>query len=239
MEKRTEHEIRLLMKELGARLHCGVMCRVDSGDGMVDAILKSIDYANLKLTFDYEYPLECGFGECIPYLRPITSICEEEIKAILDTTDKRFYASKYGVNNSKLSNANDGGWHTGSECTYVKDVDCDTLIDWMNEHHFDHRGLIGMGLALEAPKYLYPPKSMKTTKAILTMSVDIEFCSECPLANVKTSKGSDENCDIYCKKMKKNVYKRIPWNKTSCTARNHTPNQRIDFVPEECPFTRS
>ena len=27
--------------------------------------------------------------------------------------------------------------------------------DWLNEHHFDYRGLIPMGLALEAPKDIY------------------------------------------------------------------------------------
>ena len=28
-------------------------------------------------------------------------------------------------------------------------------IDWLNAHHFDYRGLIEKGLALEAPKGMY------------------------------------------------------------------------------------
>lgn len=28
-------------------------------------------------------------------------------------------------------------------------------IDWLNKHHFDYRGLIPMGLALEAPEDMY------------------------------------------------------------------------------------
>ena len=28
-------------------------------------------------------------------------------------------------------------------------------IDWLNEYHFDHRGLIPKGLALEAPEGMY------------------------------------------------------------------------------------
>lgn len=29
------------------------------------------------------------------------------------------------------------------------------IIDWLNEHHFDYRGLIEKGLALEAPEGMY------------------------------------------------------------------------------------
>ena len=29
------------------------------------------------------------------------------------------------------------------------------VIDWFNAHYFDYRGLIGKGLALEAPKGMY------------------------------------------------------------------------------------
>ena len=30
-----------------------------------------------------------------------------------------------------------------------------TQIDWLNAHHFDYRGLIEKGLALEAPEGMY------------------------------------------------------------------------------------
>jgi hypothetical protein len=30
-----------------------------------------------------------------------------------------------------------------------------TCVDWLNAHHFDYRGLIPMGLALEAPEEMY------------------------------------------------------------------------------------
>ena len=30
-----------------------------------------------------------------------------------------------------------------------------TVIDWLNSHHFDYRGLIKKGLALEAPEGMY------------------------------------------------------------------------------------
>ena len=31
-------------------------------------------------------------------------------------------------------------------------------VDWLNKHHFDYRGLIEKGLALEAPKNMYNEK---------------------------------------------------------------------------------
>ena len=35
-----------------------------------------------------------------------------------------------------------------------------TAIDWLNAHHFDYRGLIPMGLALEAPDNMYYEKTL-------------------------------------------------------------------------------
>ena len=44
----------------------------------------------------------------------------------------------------------------------IQDIDrtlhwCQTIesVDWLNEHHFDYRGLIEKGFALEAPEYMY------------------------------------------------------------------------------------
>lgn len=34
-------------------------------------------------------------------------------------------------------------------------LDTWTYVDWLNSHHFDYRGLIEMGLALEAPEGMY------------------------------------------------------------------------------------
>jgi hypothetical protein len=44
--------------------------------------------------------------------------------------------------------------------TYIVDLEDDGdglnhLYDWLNAHHFDYRGLIEKGLALEAPKDMY------------------------------------------------------------------------------------
>jgi len=42
---------------------------------------------------------------------------------------------------------------------YSQPHDSSHLVDWLNEHHFDHRGLIGMGLATPAPEGMYDNKN--------------------------------------------------------------------------------
>ena len=69
--------------------------------------------------------------KCKPYLRPMSSMTEEE---------KETY-----------------------ECFFNEDglINCSfyVYVDWLLEHHFDYRGLIHMGLALEAPNDMYVIKN--------------------------------------------------------------------------------
>jgi hypothetical protein len=66
-----------------------------------------------------------------PYLRPMSSMTEEESKefAMLQTD---FYSD---------------GW--------LYPIAAVNMVDWLIAHHFDFRGLIPMGLALEAPADMY------------------------------------------------------------------------------------
>ena len=63
-----------------------------------------------------------------PYLRPMSSMTEEEYENFRKTL--------------KLLDESIFEW------TYES-------YDWLNEHHFDYRGLIDKGLALEAPEDMY------------------------------------------------------------------------------------
>ena len=70
--------------------------------------------------------------EIRPYLRPMSSMTEEE---------KRYLISlKYQPSALKWKNLI---------------ISSQEVIDWLNAHHFDYRGLIEKGLALEAPKDMY------------------------------------------------------------------------------------
>ena len=47
---------------------------------------------------------------------------------------------------------------------YSQPYDSAHLIDWLNAHHFDYRGLIEKGLAIEAPEGMYEFKEVKVKR---------------------------------------------------------------------------
>lgn len=65
-----------------------------------------------------------------PYLRPMSSMTEEEKQKYYDLTHQE----------------DDDVW---AKCLF------DKMVDFCNERHLDYRGLIPMGLALEAPEGMY------------------------------------------------------------------------------------
>ena len=86
--------------------------------------------------------------EILPYLRPMSSMTEEEKDEFNSIFNGTFQYFNQGViSASRLWDRN--------EAVFVGELDCSKLIDWLNEHHFDYRGLIEKGLALEAPVDMY------------------------------------------------------------------------------------
>ena len=69
----------------------------------------------------------------LPYLRPMSSMTEEEKKefALLQAD---FYSNGF---------------------LYPKQFAAINMVNWLNAHHFDYRGLIEKGHALEAPDDMY------------------------------------------------------------------------------------
>ena len=82
-------------------------------------------------------------GEVLPYLRPLSSMTEEERKEYEGFIIHRDHINAQGQE-----------W----------DIDCFSfgsvprLIDWLNKHHFDYRGLIERGLAIPVTKENSPYK---------------------------------------------------------------------------------
>jgi len=86
-----------------------------------------------------------------PYLRHLSSM-----------TDGEFQELRSICPHSTINKTNDPGWIvgiSGSDYGRISRVDeISEFIDWLNEHHFDYRGLIEMGLAYEAPEGMYDTK---------------------------------------------------------------------------------
>lgn len=133
----TQKEKQLLIKDLCGRLPYGVICVTtsvyydndDNEIGQAQGRLVSInkhgasfvdDRDDTTFGADFEDNGQIGFK---PYLRPMSSMTEEEA--------------------SGLTHLIRESWE---------------FYDYLNAHHFDYRGLIEMGLALEAPEDMYEKK---------------------------------------------------------------------------------
>lgn len=127
----------LLLKDLCARLPCGVFVK-DTYNGHYGRMYK-ISQGRIY----YVSELNCNYLEgqphyIEPYLRPMSDMTKEERMILLkygsvgmDENDKVFDVYPFGMERNMA------------------------VVDFLNEHHFDYRGLIEKGLALEAPEVMY------------------------------------------------------------------------------------
>ena len=121
----AQEDKELLLKDLCARLPYGVVIQYHT----------DYDWAPVKMHNTSAYGLfndSYRLGNCKPYLRPMSSMTEEE--------REEYCSFSLG-----------GDWASNRYMT----VPAFKVLDWLNAHHFDYRGLIEEGLALEAPKDMY------------------------------------------------------------------------------------
>ena len=144
----TQEEKQLLLKGLCARVPYEVQCEytsVQPGLEMYNEIgaLTSIDVMHNNL---YNFKIDnhiVGFSDFKPYLRPLSSMTEEE---------REYIKHRWCYNDWDI----DGPSSLWREKIDVEDAE--GIVDYFNEHHLDFRGLIPMGLALEAPEGMYKVK---------------------------------------------------------------------------------
>ena len=132
----------LLLQDLCARLpyhpqcYCKWTKKAPNGtDGCVQE-LSTFVIDEIEIMDDPQF--KCQICDVKPYLRPLTSMSEDEeiefcmtvFDTVLRITEKK---------------------HT---CLVSFEQ-----INWLNAHHFDYRGLIEKGLALEAPEGMYETKT--------------------------------------------------------------------------------
>ena len=137
----TQEEKDLLIRDLSARLPYGVMVYLvydeDTwfGREMGIGTLHDIMFDNVV--------------EVKPYLRPMSSMTEEELKELNEKYDNiaYFFTQEPPYYHGLQAQHSDIGSIEISEFSGV--------YDWLNAHHFDYRGLIERGLALPAKEGMY------------------------------------------------------------------------------------
>ena len=158
----TQEDKELLLKDLCMRLPYGVnaICDVSSFE-LFDELRENngrkcfIDINSIhgdKVEFwDEEGYLDWWMPLCYirPYLRPMSSMTEEELKELNE---------KYG--NIAYFFIQEPPYYHGLQAQHsdigsVEISEFSTIYDWLNAHHFDYRGLIEKGLALEVPEGMY------------------------------------------------------------------------------------
>lgn len=149
----TQEEKQVLIKDLCARQPYGVIVNFTLGDISFNERVSSVfvDECSVQVCVKQGFlkcPLdgdsEIKLSQVKPYLRPMSSMTEEEEEEY----DEMF-------SNARRIHCN---------CVYydtVQEDDIPDFIDWLNEHYFDYRKtpdgktLIESGLALEAKEGMY------------------------------------------------------------------------------------
>ena len=125
----------LLLKDLCGRLPYGVKC-VAISDGYIGCI-SSIESQYGVVTFDDGRQEE--ICDIKPYLFPISSMTKEQKREYHQSTSKDIDMLQ-DVIVERINGINNTNKHA---IAY-------NGIDWLNAHHFDYRGLIEKGLAIDA-----------------------------------------------------------------------------------------
>lgn len=126
----TQENKELLLKDLCARLPYGVKFIIDetylteymikSGYAETQELYGTTCEGNIEL-LNMDYHMP--IESIKPYLFPLSSMTEEQKRDYQYITERWMYEPSYSIGDS---------------------------IDWLNAHHFDYRGLIEKGLAIDA-----------------------------------------------------------------------------------------
>lgn len=140
----TQEDKELLLKDLCGRLPYKVICNVkyilnnettygEDIEKECTDVVKRINFDNHTVYTEWLRD-ESDIEDIKPYLRPMSSITKKEYNELKKISDY------YGF----------------APFEYIYDWGPNyNMTDWLNAHHFDYRGLIPKGLAIEAPNDMY------------------------------------------------------------------------------------
>lgn len=159
----TQENIELLATDISARVKYGVKVQLTENEETMEKyklhlqgyplkpklVFAFITYASTIFGSKYRLNLQgdiVRLEDCQPYLRPMSSMTKEEKEELSHLLPK-----DWSVEIDKLNN-----FYFDTSPSIFMEIDVFlNIIDWLNAHHFDYRGLIEKGLALEALKGMY------------------------------------------------------------------------------------
>ena len=135
----NEQDRELLFIDLCGRLPYGVKCSHPYGIGKLESIAK--EEHGIDVTFETPDDNYYSIDDCKPYLFPMSSMTEEQKIECFKGTDIELDEhneiwSTFPISNTDIVLTNLNNW--------LK------VINWLNKKHFDYRGLIEKGLAIDA-----------------------------------------------------------------------------------------
>lgn len=149
----TKEDKQLLLKDTCARLPYGLKVYYWEPVNLLNVQYerKQGDLVGIDTRHPCNFIIERGnnfFKDSIettmPYLRSLLSM----------TKDERIeYKSLFTEQEEEYNQGCD--FFTTWTLSYYDYLNISQVIDWLNAHHFDYRGLIQKGLALEAPENMY------------------------------------------------------------------------------------
>ena len=125
----TQEDKELLLKDLCSRLPYGVKVKVVNDDILLYNNEEGFIVGKESINDDC-FVIQCNndsyvlsYADFKPYLLPLSSMTAEQKKEYQYITERWMYDTSYSISDS---------------------------IDWLNKNHFDYRGLIEKGLAIDA-----------------------------------------------------------------------------------------
>lgn len=150
----TPDEKDLLLKDLCSRLNTNLVCSIyredDYGIGYRDEFLHG--YYKVDDGYEFYFGEDCGISvdnisKIKPYLFPLSSMTEEQKREFYKFFEEGITES---ANETRQWLRTKRADETRRPVTIAYVMVHELVIDWLNKNHFDYRGLIPMGLAIDA-----------------------------------------------------------------------------------------
>ena len=163
----TKEEKALLLRDIAPRILFEPRCKFNlqyagngEEDGIYDGVIDSVEpYGTCEVTYDPHLRDWCPrIDDVRPYLRPMTSMTEEEVEEIRKRLNSRGNIERV-ITKQNFQKFNDLIWFCNmKEYECVGDSMMGDVIDYLNEKMFDWRGLIPKDLAIEVTEENNPYK---------------------------------------------------------------------------------